>query len=125
MLTKKLIADLVLLYEFSQQLLIFTSLVGNLKIARKLESNIRCASKSAHRSIPECTAELDSFQKDRLRLCKIEICPHGGIKSHSAKAGNGNLLAAKWKCRNHLGGFEDLNYGQRGYILPLDTTNNF
>lgn len=102
-LTEKLIADIVLLNEFSQQLLIFASLVGNL-CRRVISISSEYVEESAYGSVPECAAELDSFQKNRLGLCEIEICPHSGIKSHSAKAGNGDLLVAKWKCLNHLGG---------------------
>lgn len=119
-LTEKLIAGTVLLNEFSQQLLIFTSLVGNL-YRKVIKINFLYFSKSTYRSVPKCTAELDSFQKNRLGLCKIEICPHGGIKSHSAKAGNGNLLAAKWKCRNH--GIWKTYSMVNVIILPLDMTN--
>lgn len=114
-LTEKLVADIVLLYEISKQLLVFASLVGNLhspqKAIRDRIPRAYLGKRTAYRSIPERTAELDSFQKNRLGLFKIEVCPHGSIEAHSAEAGNRDLLVAKWECLDHLGGFRRCKRG--------------
>lgn len=100
--TEKPIADVVLLYKVSKQLLVFAILVGNLgrNVIRHRVSSEDCE-QTTYRGIPERTAKFDSFQENRLRLLKVEICPHRRIEAHGPKAGNRDLLVAKRECLSH------------------------
>lgn len=74
LLTENPVANVVLLNEVSKKLLIFTGFVGNLGWGKVKNYRTRGnAKRKAYCGIPECAAELDSFQKNRLRLFKIEV----------------------------------------------------
>lgn len=105
MLTEKLIANIMLLYKLSKQPLVLTIFVGNLRARKDLEISACTLTGHTYRGIPENTAKLHGFQKNRLRLFKIEVATHAIVEAHSTKAGNGHLLVTKWECLDHLGRF--------------------
>lgn len=76
-LTKKLIANIVLSDELSKKLFVFAIFVGYLGQQTQSETIVLDlhGEETPYCGIPECTAKLDGFEKNWLGLLVVKISP--------------------------------------------------
>jgi hypothetical protein len=102
-LTENLIANIVLTDEVSEELLVYTGLVDNLRALILDSGIIPCGNEVlTYGGIPECATKFDCLQKDWLGFLEAQVGAQAEAQTHCTETRYWDLDVAEGNCLDHF-----------------------